>query len=145
PPVHTLLTGLILLPGALFLSNSSHAWNDLVDAPVDAQIARTKNRPIPRGAVTPAAAFAFAAAQAACAAACLIPLPSDASWAALPAVAVTTYYPHAKRHTDLPQVVLGFCVAWGVVVASAAAGVPEPWRDPGTISMVAAVGLWVII
>ncbi|KAK1827465.1 UbiA prenyltransferase family-domain-containing protein [Podospora conica] len=145
PPTHTLTTAALLLCGSFFFSNSSHTWNDLVDAPIDAQITRTKTRPIPRGAVTPRAALAFTAVQAVLAAACLVPLPRDTALAVIPTVVATTYYPYAKRHTNLPQVVLGFCLAWGVVVAEAAAGVPQPWRDEGTLAMVVAVGAWVVI
>lgn len=45
--------GCYLLAGSFFFSNAAHAWNGLVDAPIDAQIARTKTRPIPRGAISP--------------------------------------------------------------------------------------------
>ena len=37
-----------------------------------------------------------------------------------------TYYPCAKRHIDFPQVVLGFCIGWGVVMGSVAIGI-EPF------------------
>src|SRR4051794_37399684 len=33
---------LLLLAGSFFCNNASHAWNDLVDAPIDKMIARTK-------------------------------------------------------------------------------------------------------
>lgn len=54
----------LLLGGSFFFSNAAHAWNDLIDAPIDRQISRTKNRPIVRGAISPRGAFVFTATQA---------------------------------------------------------------------------------
>ncbi|KAK3345573.1 UbiA prenyltransferase family-domain-containing protein [Neurospora tetraspora] len=137
--------GSYLLSGSFFFSNAAHAWNDLVDAPIDAQIARTKTRPIPRGAISPKAAFLFTCVQAACAAVFLLPLPWDATLAAVATIVGTTYYPFAKRHTHFAQFVLGLCLKWGVMVGSAGMGVPAPWRDPSTATLVAASVVWMVI
>ncbi|KAK3302663.1 prenyltransferase [Chaetomium strumarium] len=122
----------VLLLGSFFFSNAAHAWNDLIDAPLDAQVARTRKRPIPRGAITPRAAFVFAATQAVCAAGVLLfafPDPVGAACYALPNVLATAYYPWAKRHTNLVQLVLGFCLAWGIVVGFTTVGLePFTWR-----------------
>jgi 4-hydroxybenzoate polyprenyltransferase len=42
----------VLGRGSFFFSNAAHVWDDVVDAPFHALIERTRNRPIPRGAVT---------------------------------------------------------------------------------------------
>ena len=136
---------LILLGGSFFCNNASHAWNDLVDAPLDKLVARTCTRPIPRGAITPRAAFIFTCVQALAAASFLLFLPSSISLAAVPNIIGTTYYPFAKRHTHFPQVVLGFCLTWGIMIGSAAMGVSEPWTDKSTLSLFLASILWVII
>ncbi|KAK2603999.1 hypothetical protein QQS21_003835 [Conoideocrella luteorostrata] len=107
----------VLLVGSLFCNNSSHAWNDLVDAPIDAQIERTKTRPIPRGAISPT----------------------------FPTIIGTIYYPFAKRHTHLPQVVLGFCLTWGIMIGSSAMGVEKPWADTSTVCLLLGSVLWVIL
>ncbi|KAL2143743.1 hypothetical protein VTI28DRAFT_10040 [Corynascus sepedonium] len=123
----------VTLGGSFFSSNAAHAWNDLVDAPLDQQVARTRGRPVARGAISPRAAFLFAASQAILAAAfllVLVPSTGDADvnavataiCYALPNILATTYYPLAKRHTHLAQVVLGFCLAYGVVIGSCAMG-----------------------
>ncbi|KAH7627199.1 hypothetical protein B0T09DRAFT_368376 [Sordaria sp. MPI-SDFR-AT-0083] len=57
----------------------------------------------------------------------------------------TTYYPYDKRHTHFAQFVLGLCLEWGIMVGSAGMGVPAPWRDPSTASLVAASVVWVVI
>ncbi|CDM29512.1 hypothetical protein DTO013E5_5158 [Penicillium roqueforti] len=140
-----LRVSLILLGGSFFCNNASHAWNDLIDAPVDKLVARTCTRPIPRGAISLTAAFIFTCIQAAIAASFLLLLPSSIALAAVPNIFGTTYYPFAKRHTHFPQVVLGFCLTWGIMIGSAAMGVPEPWADKSTLSLFVASSLWVII
>ncbi|RYP48690.1 hypothetical protein DL768_005470 [Monosporascus sp. mg162] len=135
----------VLLAGSFFCNNGSHAWNDLVDAPIDAKIGRTKTRPIPRGDISRTAAFFFACAQALFAASFLLLLPSDAALAAIPTIVGTLYYPFAKRHTHLAQVVLGFCLTWGIMVGSSSMGVEKPWMDTSTVSLLGASILWVIL
>lgn len=138
------VTQLFLL-GSFFCNNASHAWNDLVDAPIDAQIERTKMRPIPRGAISRSAAFAFTVSQALAAAATLFFLPKDTAMSTIPTIIGTTYYPFAKRHTNFAQFVLGFCLTWGIMVGASGMGIKEPWQDASTMSLLGASILWVII
>ncbi|ROW09242.1 hypothetical protein VPNG_05897 [Cytospora leucostoma] len=127
PPILLFRTSIVLLIGNFFLSNAIHIWNDLIDAPLDAQVERTRNRPIPRGAVSPRAALLFTGTQA-LGAALFLPLcagydtPLKAALCSVPAILAWTYYPWAKRHTHVPQLVLGFCLAWGVFMGELAAG-----------------------
>ncbi|KAK8110344.1 uncharacterized protein PG998_006801 [Apiospora kogelbergensis] len=130
-------------------STAAHAWDDIVDAPLDRQMARSRNRPVARGAVGVRAALAFAAAQALAAAlVLLLLLPRGAAVCALPSAAVCVYYPLAKRHTHLPQLVLGLGMGWGVVTGSAGlAGGParEAWADAARLALVAACALWTVV
>ncbi|KUJ21401.1 UbiA prenyltransferase [Mollisia scopiformis] len=130
PLVRVIWTCAILLPWSLFFSNAAHAWNDAVDAPLDAAVARTRQRPIPRGAVSTRAAVIFALSQA------LLGITvlsfgfsggkgQGPAFYVLPNAMATIYYPYAKRHTHFAQFVLGFCLAWGVVIGCAAMGL-EP-------------------
>ncbi|KAK3984534.1 UbiA prenyltransferase family-domain-containing protein [Cladorrhinum sp. PSN332] len=135
----------LLLGGSFLVNNAGHAWNDLVDADIDAKIARTRTRPIPRGAVSKTAAFLFTVSQAIGALMFLLPLPMDAGIAALASSLATVYYPFAKRHFPAPQLILGFCLTWGIMVGSAGVGVPAPWTDPSTVYLFIASALWVII
>lgn len=135
----------ILLGGSFFCNNASHAWNDLIDASIDAKIARTKTRPIPRGAISPFSAFVFAVSQSLGAAAFLLFLPKDTAIATIPTIIGTTYYPFAKRHTHLPQLLLGFCLTWGIMIGSSCMGVEKPWTDPSTIYLLVASIIWVVI
>ena len=72
-------------------------------------------------------------------------LPMDAALAAVPPVVVTVYYPYAKRHTYFPQVVLGFCLTWSIMVGSMAMGVAKAQTDPSTLLLLAASVQWVVI
>ncbi|ETS76482.1 hypothetical protein PFICI_11869 [Pestalotiopsis fici W106-1] len=125
PPMELLRACMVLLPWSLFFSNAAHAWNDLADAPLDALVARTQQRPIPRGAVSSRGAAIFAASQAILGVAVLrLGIPGRAAESAshyiLPNALATLYYPYAKRHTHLAQFVLGSCLAWGVIVGCVA-------------------------
>ncbi|KAK4185133.1 4-hydroxybenzoate polyprenyltransferase [Podospora australis] len=136
----------VLLVASFFGNNASHAWNDLVDADIDARIERTKTRPIPRGAIAPGAAFVFAVTQLlGLGCSLLLFLPPTAALAAVPEILATIYYPWAKRHTHLPQLVLGFCLTWSIMVGSCAMGVGVPWGDRSTILLLLAAVLWVVI
>ncbi|KAK8040178.1 UbiA prenyltransferase [Apiospora rasikravindrae] len=138
--------GGLLLGGSLFFSNAAHAWNDIVDAPIDRQVERTKGRPIARGAISTQAALAFTGTQALGAAAFLLTLPEPATAAAtIPTMVGTAYYPWAKRHTHFPQLVLGLCLSWGIMVGSAAGGVDQPHRSPALWCLVGSATAWVMI
>ncbi|TVY31830.1 4-hydroxybenzoate polyprenyltransferase, mitochondrial [Lachnellula occidentalis] len=145
---------LLCLGGSFFLSNAAHAWNDIVDSPIDKAVARTSKRPIPRGAISPRAAFIFTLTQAAGAAVFLLPLPRESAFYALAYIGVTMYYPWAKRHTNLAQFVLGFCLAWGVFMGSSAIGFKpfniskgqEPfWVEGSSACLFLACILWTVI
>ena len=133
-PLHLLTSSLSLLGGSIFVSNAIHIWNDLIDAPLDALVERTRNRPIPRGAVSPSGALVFTATQTVGALAFLYYLVPPLNGGseilstvatlnyALPGIIAWTYYPYAKRHTNFPQLVLGFSLSWGIVMGSLAVG-----------------------
>lgn len=61
PPVVRLLA---LAGGMTLCSTSANALNQIIEAPYDAQMARTKARPLPRRAIAPAHAFGMAAVSA---------------------------------------------------------------------------------
>lgn len=118
PPPEILSASLVLFGGSFFVSNAIHGWNDLIDAPIDRQIPRTRNRPVARGAVSEQAAFIFTVSQALLAL-CFLPLlPEGTATITIPSIIAHAYYPFSKRHTYFPQVVLGVAMQWAVVVGS---------------------------
>lgn len=128
-PFEVAYASLLLFGASFFVSNAIHIWNDLIDAPLDAKVERTRNRPIPRGAVSPSAALIFSASQAVCAALFLPLLKGDVAKNTVlsaPGFLAWLYYPYAKRHTYWTQTVLGICLSWGIVVGAVALDV-EPY------------------
>src|SRR5262245_29891913 len=55
---------LLFFVGAFAMRGAGCTWNDIVDRDLDAQVERTRSRPIPAGQVTVAAAAAFLVLQA---------------------------------------------------------------------------------
>jgi 4-hydroxybenzoate polyprenyltransferase len=135
----------VLFGGSFFLSNAIHGWNDLIDAPIDAQIPRTRNRPIPRGAISPTQAFIFTAANALAGFAFFPLLPAETALSSVPAVIANFYYPFSKRHTHFPQVVLGVALQWAVVVGSSSMGVEAAWMDTSVQCLFGASLLWTVV
>jgi 4-hydroxybenzoate polyprenyltransferase len=145
-PLADLVYSCILLLGAsFFFSNAAHAWNDVVDAPIDKRVSRTKNRPIANGTIPIKSALFFTVSQALFAASFLLLSSTSTAKATFPTILVTAYYPWAKLHTYFAQVVLGFCLAWGIVVGSGFTGVDRPWNDPACLCLVVASCCWTVI
>ncbi len=127
------------------MNGGAHAWNDLIDAPIDAQVERTKTRPIPRGAISKRAALIFAAAQAFLAAVCLLALPSRTRVVCVPNIVAILYYPFAKRQMFAPQLVLGVCMGLCGLVGSSAMGLESPWSNTPTQCLATATMFWVVL
>lgn len=152
PPM-LLQATVLLFGGSFFVSNAIHIWNDLIDAPLDAKVERTRNRPIPRGAVTTTAALTFTASQALGALLFVFLLDGEFAQNALfsaPGAIAWLYYPYAKRHTYWTQVVLGVCLSWGVFMGAVAMGIKPYSLQAGTVDMplfllFAASAMWTMI
>ena len=103
--------------GAFLMRGAGCTWNDITDREFDAQVARTKSRPIPSGQVSVRAAFAWLVIQALVACAILFTF----NWAAIGlgvlALLPVAIYPFAKRFTWWPQVFLGLAFNWGALLA----------------------------
>ena len=106
--------------GALLMRGAGCTWNDLTDRHIDAQVARTRSRPLPSGQVSPRQAAVWMVAQALLAALILFSFPPAAIALGVASLALVAVYPFAKRFTWWPQVFLGLAFNWGVLVAWAA-------------------------
>ena len=113
------LIGLFAL-GALAMRGAGCTLNDIADRHYDAQVARTRLRPLPSGAVTPAQAVAFMAAQLAIGAAVLLSFNRFAVAVGLTVLALIASYPFMKRITYWPQFFLGLNFNWGALLGWAA-------------------------
>ena len=84
-----------LAVGTFFLYAAANAWDDVVDAPLDAQVVRTARRPIPSGAVSRARGTALTAILTAAALALgLARLPAACRRPALVYAATMVTYPY---------------------------------------------------
>lgn len=116
-------TSALFLSGAFIMRGAGCTINDLWDRKLDPLVARTRLRPIARGAVTPFQAMTFLGAQLSVGLAILLQFPAACFWYATPSLLLVTLYPLAKRVTNYPQAVLGLTFSWGVFVAFPALGV----------------------
>jgi 4-hydroxybenzoate polyprenyltransferase len=106
--------------GAIVMRGAGCTYNDIVDRDIDAQVARTRGRPIPSGAVSVHQAWRFLAAQ--CVVGLLILLCLNWFAVALGAASLIliAIYPFMKRVTWWPQAWLGLTFNWGVLLGYAA-------------------------
>ena len=102
--------------GAFLMRGAGCAWNDVTDRNFDGQVARTRSRPIPSGAVTARQAFGWGVAQALAAFLILLTFNSYAIWLGVIALIPVTIYPFMKRFTWWPQVFLGLAFNWGALM-----------------------------
>ncbi len=108
--------------GAWLMRGAGCTWNDIVDRKIDAQVERTKSRPLPSGAVSLRGALIWMVIQALIAGAALLSFAPMAIWVAIASLAIVALYPFAKRFTNWPQFVLGLAFNWGIFVAYAQLG-----------------------
>src|ERR1700739_2212201 len=106
--------------GALAMRGAGCTLNDLADRDFDAQVARTRTRPLPSGAVTPAQAIAFMGLLLAVGAAVLLSFNRLAIVLGLAVLALIATYPFMKRITYWPQFFLGLNFNWGALLGWAA-------------------------
>ncbi|MDS9466528.1 4-hydroxybenzoate octaprenyltransferase [Paracoccus sp. MBLB3053] len=106
--------------GAILMRGAGCTWNDISDRDFDAQVSRTRSRPIPSGQVSVLGAYLWLVAQCLLGFVILLTLGSAAIWLGVASLALVAIYPFAKRFTWWPQVFLGLAFNWGVLLAWAA-------------------------
>ncbi|MBL8563044.1 MAG: 4-hydroxybenzoate octaprenyltransferase [Gemmobacter sp.] len=113
--------------GAFVMRGAGCTWNDYTDRAFDAQVARTRSRPLPSGQVSPRQALVWMAVQAGLGALVLITFPPVAIALGVAALLPVLVYPFAKRFTWWPQAFLGIAFNWGALVGWAAHGGSLGW------------------
>ncbi len=106
--------------GALVMRGAGCTYNDIVDRDFDAQVARTKNRPLPSGQVTVKQAVIFLAVLLAIGFSVLITLKTYAIAVGAASLILVFTYPLMKRVTFWPQFFLGLTFNWGALLGWAA-------------------------
>src|SRR5512145_834236 len=110
----------IFLLGTFVMRSAGCVINDFADREFDPHVRRTANRPLARGAVSPAEALAVFAVLGLIALALLIPLNRPTQVLALVGGVLAVTYPFLKRFFALPQAYLGLAFSWSVPMAFAA-------------------------
>jgi 4-hydroxybenzoate polyprenyltransferase len=114
--------------GAVAMRGAGCTLNDIADRHYDAQVARTRLRPLPSGAVTVPRAVAFLVLQAAVGAAVLFGLNRASVVLGLAVLGLIASYPFMKRLTYWPQIFLGLNFNWGALLGwtAVAGGLARP-------------------
>lgn len=122
-PLPVLTTSLCFFAGALIMRGAGCTINDLWDRNLDPRVARTRFRPIARGAVTPFKALTFTGFQLLAGLGVLLQFPPSCLYYGIPSLLLVATYPLAKRVTHYPQFVLGLTFSWGAMMGFPALGV----------------------
>jgi 4-hydroxybenzoate polyprenyltransferase len=102
--------------GALVMRGAGCTLNDIADRHYDRQVARTRLRPLPSGAVTIPQAVFFLIVQLAIGAAVLFSLNRASILLGFLVLVLIGTYPFMKRITYWPQLFLGLNFNWGALL-----------------------------
>ena len=105
-----------LLLGSIAMRGAGCVYNDIVDRDLDAQVARTRSRPLVSGAVSLGAAWAWLLMLCLVGLIVLIQLPLLAQIISLASLLLVAAYPYMKRITWWPQAWLGIVFSWAALV-----------------------------
>ncbi|VAW77223.1 4-hydroxybenzoate polyprenyltransferase [hydrothermal vent metagenome] len=114
-----LVVGVFVL-GVVLMRSAGCVINDYADRNIDPHVARTRNRPIACGKVTPQEALKLFGVLCVLAFLLVLLMNTLTIYLSFGAVALAALYPFMKRYTHLPQVVLGAAFGWAVPMAFAA-------------------------
>lgn len=111
---------IIFVLGVIVMRAAGCVINDYADRKVDGSVTRTRNRPLVEGRIHSREALILFACL--CLSAFFLVLMTNRLTIALSfgGVAIATIYPFVKRHSHLPQVVLGAAWGWSIPMAYAA-------------------------
>lgn len=132
---------LVFALGSFLMRSAGVVLNDLADRSFDRQVARTKQRPLACGDLSPAQAAVVLAALLALAAGLVCLLNTATILLSPVAVLLAALYPFAKRFVHVPQAMLGIAFGWGTIMAWTAA---RETIDPSAWFVFAATICWAI-
>lgn len=108
---------LVFVLGVLLMRSAGCAINDFADRDFDGHVARTKQRPLAVGLVTPAESVAVFLVLSLAAFALVLLLNWQTVALSVVALGLTLIYPFMKRVTHFPQIFLGAAFGWAVPMA----------------------------
>jgi 4-hydroxybenzoate polyprenyltransferase len=131
----------IFVAGTVLMRSAGCALNDWADRRFDAQVERTRDRPLAAGVIRPWEALVLAALLAMAAFALVSKLNALTIKYSFAALAIAAVYPFTKRFFWMPQAWLGLAFSFGIPMAFAALQGRVP---PLAGALVAANVFWVI-
>ena len=111
-----LWAGILFLAGAVVMRGAGCTVNDITDRDFDAQVARTRTRPLPAGDITLAQALVFLAALLLIGLVILLQFNRLTILCGAASLVLIVVYPQMKRITWWPQAFLGITFSWGALV-----------------------------
>lgn len=111
-----------LLLGSIAMRGAGCVYNDIVDAKLDAKVARTAARPVASGRISKKTAWIWLVSLCLIGLVVLLQLRFEAQVVALASLALVAAYPFMKRITWWPQAWLGMVFNWGLLVGWAQVG-----------------------
>jgi len=120
----------VFVAGTILMRSAGCCINDVADREFDKHVKRTALRPVTRGAVSVREALSVGAVLALMAFGLVLTTnPAAVAWSFV-ALAVTLFYPYAKRLVSMPQAVLGVAFSFGIPMAFAAVkGAGLAWHE----------------
>lgn len=121
---------LVFVAGTVLMRSAGCAINDFADRKIDGHVARTRERPLARGAIRPIEAVWVFVVLSLLAFSLVLLMNTLTILLSFVAVFLAASYPFMKRYTHLPQAYLGLAFGWAIPMAFAAQGgvVPmEAW------------------
>lgn len=110
------LVGVIVL-GSLATSAAGCVINDLWDRDIDAQVTRTRHRPLAARTLSLAIGVIVAIVAMGCAGILALYLNPLSFWLCVAAIPVIIFYPSAKRVFPVPQLVMAIAWGFGVLIS----------------------------
>jgi 4-hydroxybenzoate polyprenyltransferase len=121
---------LIFIAGCVLMRSAGCVINDYADRNFDRHVTRTHNRPLTAGRIAPKHALFLFAGLCALSFALVLLTNTLTVQLAFAGLALAAIYPYCKRHTHMPQIVLGAAFGWSIPMAWAAeknAIAPQVW------------------
>lgn len=125
PDLHMLV---VFILGAILMRSAGCVINDYADRHFDGHVARTCQRPIAAGRVSPKAALIFFGLLCLVAFGLVLSLNMLTILLSFVAVFLAALYPFMKRFTYWPQAFLGAAFAWAIPMGFAAILNDVPWQ-----------------
>jgi 4-hydroxybenzoate polyprenyltransferase len=123
PPLRIVL---IFIAGVVLMRSAGCAINDFADRGFDGRVARTRERPLATGRVSPREALGVFAVLSLTAFALVLLLNWQTVALSVVALALVVVYPFMKRFTHVPQLFLGAAFGWAIPMAFTAVTASVP-------------------